>query len=240
MKVSVVLPTYNEADNVTAIIGDVLANIPDGWDREVIVVDDNSPDRTLEVAEEAFGGDPNVVLIRRETDRGLAKSLRAGLERASGDRVIAMGADFTHDPRDIPKMLTVSSVYDIVVGSRFCAGGNMHSTLHYIASLYYNRMIRVILRTQVQDNLGGYFVMSRAKLNELPFEKIFYGYGDFFFRLLHYAQRKNFTIVEVPAFYDARRAGRSKSNFTKLLVSYSGAVIRLAIQRVRDKRRGER
>ena len=235
MKVSVVLPTYNEADNIVALIRDVRAHIPDDWDREVIVVDDNSPDGTLEVARAEFGEDPEVVLILRETDRGLAKSVRAGLERADGDRVVAMGADFTHDPGDIPKMLLVSSAYDIVVGSRFCAGGNMHSTIHYIASLYYNRMIRVFLRTQVQDNLGGYFVMSREKLHQLPFDKIFYGYGDFFFRLLYYAQKRNFTIVEVPAFYNARRAGSSKSNFGKLLVSYSLAVMRLVFQRARDK-----
>jgi dolichol-phosphate mannosyltransferase len=235
MKVSVVLPTYNEAENIVALVKDVHTHIPSEWEREIIVVDDNSPDGTLETAREAFKENTDVVLILRTEDRGLAKSLRAGLERATGDRVIAMGADFTHDPSDIPKMLQVSGAYDIVVGSRFCAGGNMHSTTHYIASLYYNRMIRVFLRTQVQDNLGGYFVMSRAKLNELPFDRIFYGYGDFFFRLLYHAQKRGFTIVEVPAFYNARRAGRSKSNFGKLLLSYTIAVLRLVLERLRAR-----
>lgn len=236
LKVSVVLPTYNEAENIVSLIEDVGTHIPKDWDREIIVVDDNSPDGTLETARAAYGDHPDVVLLLRTEDRGLAKSLRAGLERATGDRVVAMGADFTHDPRDIPKMLMVSGAYDIVVGSRFCAGGNMHSTIHYIASLYYNRMIRVFLRTQVQDNLGGYFVMSRDKLNELPFDKIFYGYGDFFFRLLYHAQKRGFTIVEVPAFYNARRAGNSKSNFGKLLLSYSLAVARLVVERLRARR----
>ena len=240
MKVSVVLPTYNESENIVAIVKDVIAHIPEGWDREVIVVDDSSPDGTLSVAREEFGDDSDVVLISRDTDRGLAKSLREGLERATGDRVVAMGADFTHDPRDIPKMLMVSDAYDIVIGSRFCAGGRMHSTVHYVASLYYNRMIRIFLRTQVQDNLGGYFVMSREKLAVLPFDKIFFGYGDFFFRLLYYAQKRGFTIVEVPAFYDARRAGRSKSNFGKLLLSYSLAVAKLSLRRLRDRKNGSR
>jgi dolichol-phosphate mannosyltransferase len=236
MKVSVVLPTYNEAENIVALVKDVHTHIPLEWEREIIVVDDNSPDGTLETAREAFKENTDVVLILRTEDRGLAKSLRAGLERATGDRVIAMGADFTHGPSDIPKMLQVSGAYDIVVGSRFCAGGNMHSTVHYIASLYYNRMIRVFLRTQVQDNLGGYFVMSREKLNQLPFDRIFYGYGDFFFRLLYHAQKRGFTIVEVPAFYNARRAGRSKSNFGKLLLSYTIAVLRLVLERLRARR----
>jgi dolichol-phosphate mannosyltransferase len=240
VKASVVLPTYNEAENIVALVKDVHAHIPQEWEREIIVVDDNSPDGTLETAREAFKENSDVVLILRTEDRGLAKSLRAGLERATGDRVIAMGADFTHDPSDIPKMLQVSGAYDIVVGSRFCAGGNMHSTIHYIASLYYNRVIRVLLRTQVQDNLGGYFVMSREKLNQLPFDRIFYGYGDFFFRLLYHAQKRGFTIVEVPAYYNARRAGRSKSNFGKLLLSYTVAVLKLVIERLRARAFGGR
>jgi dolichol-phosphate mannosyltransferase len=97
-------------------------------------------------------------------------------------------------------------------------------------------MIRVLLRTQVQDNLGGYFAMRVEQLRKLPFDKIFFGYGDFFFRLLHYAQKQSMTIVEVPTIYEARRQGTSKSNFAKLLISYTIAVLKLTLQRLRDRR----
>lgn len=236
MKVSVVLPTYNEAENIVDIVLTINKYVPDGWERQIIVVDDNSPDGTYAKVTEEFGDEPVVLPILRQTDRGLAKSIRAGIEASDGDIVIAMGADFTHDPREIPKMLAVVGAYDIVIGSRFCAGGNMHSTTHYVASLYYNRMIRVLLRTQVQDNLGGYFAMRSEQLSRLPFDKIFFGYGDFFFRLLHYAQKQKMTIVEVPTIYEARRDGASKSNFSKLLISYTVAVMKLTWQRLKDRR----
>lgn len=236
MKVSVILPTYNEAGNIVDLVMEINKYVPDGWERQIIVVDDNSPDGTYPKVLNEFADEPVVVPILRETDRGLAKSIRAGIEVADGDIVIAMGADFTHDPQEIPKMLSVVEAYDIVVGSRFCAGGNMHSTTHYLASLYFNRMIRVLLRTQVQDNLGGYFAMRSDQLHRLPFDKIFFGYGDFFFRLLHYAQKERMTIVEVPTTYKARRAGTSKSNFARLLFSYTIAVLKLSQQRLRDRR----
>lgn len=236
MKVSVVLPTYNEAENIVDLVREVARVVPEGWQHEVVVVDDNSPDGTHRIVADEFADDPGVVAVLRETDRGLARSIRAGIERADGDVIIAMGADFTHDPREIPKMLNVIESYDIVIGSRFCAGGRMHSTIHYIASLYYNRMIRVLLRTQVQDNLGGYFAMRSEQLRRLPFDRIFFGYGDFFFRLLYYAQKVGMTIVEVPTTYEARREGTSKSNFGKLLFSYSAAVARLTWQRFLDRK----
>jgi dolichol-phosphate mannosyltransferase len=140
-----------------------------------------------------------------------------------------MDTDLTHDPAEIPRLLHVVHVYDIASGSRFCAGGNMQDTPHYLASLLYNWYIRVIIRTQIQDNLGGYFAIRRSRILELPFDRIFFGYGEYFIRLLYYAQRRGFTVVEIPAHYRARTAGRSKSNFFKMLFSYSKAAIALRI-----------
>jgi dolichol-phosphate mannosyltransferase len=227
MKVSIILPTYNEAGNIIDLIDQIICNIPPDWQYEIIVVDDNSPDHTYQIVQDAFRNNQSVVPILRTTDRGFAKSIRAGIERAQGDRVLVMDTDFTHDPVEIPKMLHVSLVYDIVSGSRFSPGGNMQDVNHYIASLVYNWCMRLLLRTQVQDNLGGYFVVSKSKLAILPFDLIFFGYGDYFFRLLHYAQKYGLTIVEIPAEYKARKEGVSKSNFLKMLFSYTIEVFRL-------------
>ena len=229
MKVSVVLPTYNEAGNIVRLVREIKRMVPPAWEPEILVVDDNSPDGTYQLAQDAFATDPTVRTVLRTTDRGFAKSIRHGIEVATGDSVIVMDTDFTHDPAEIPRLLHVLEVYDIVSGSRFCAGGNMQDAMHYLSSLLFNWWIRIILKTQIQDNLGGYFAVRRARLRELPFDNIFFGYGEYYIRLLHYAQKRGYTIVEIPATYRARTAGKSKSPFLKMLFWYSRAAIRLRI-----------
>ena len=238
MRVSVVLPTYNEVGNIRELVRAIQVNVPNGWEPEILVVDDSSPDGTYQAVVEEFGDDSSVVPILRTTDRGFAKSIRAGMERATGDRIIVMDTDFTHDPVEIPRLLHLSDVYDLVSGSRFCPGGSMQDAKHYVASLAYNWYLRVLLRTQVQDNLGGYFVIRREKLNRLPFDQIFFGYGEYFFRLLHFAQLSGLTIVEIPAQYRVRTAGASKSNFFKMLFTYTRAAwaLRVLIPRAAESR----
>jgi len=227
VRVSVVLPTYNERGNIVPLVTEILRRIPSGYEPEILVVDDNSPDGTYEAVVKAFEGNAAVVPILRTTDRGFAKSIRAGIERATGDQVVVMDTDFTHDPVEIPKLLHVGQVYDIVSGSRFSPGGNMQDRPHYLASLAYNWVMRIALRTQVQDNLGGFFTMRRDQILKLPLDAIFFGYGDYYFRLLFFAQRAGLTIVEIPATYRVRDKGTSKSNFLKMLFSYSRAVVAL-------------
>jgi dolichol-phosphate mannosyltransferase len=227
MKASIVAPTFNESGNIVKLIRAIMHNIPAGWDYEIIVVDDSSPDQTYELVRTTFCDVPRVVPLLRVTDRGLAKSIRAGIELASGEQILVMDTDFTHDPIAIPRLLHVGQVYDLVSGSRFCPGGNMQDLAHYIASMLFNWGLRVILRTQVQDNLGGYFTMRKARLMQLPLDRIFYGYGEYFFRLIHYAQQRGMSIVEIPAVYRARTKGMSKSNFWRLLITYTLAAIRL-------------
>src|SRR5215467_12840613 len=161
-----------------------------------------------------------VVVLMRTTDRGLAKSIRAGIERSTGERIVIMDADFTHDPVEIPRLLHVGEIYDLVSGSRFCPGGRMQDTAHYIASLIYNWTLRIILRTQVQDNLGGYFTITREALQRLPFDCIFFGYGDYFFRLIYFSQRRGLHIVEIPAEFKLRSTGHSKSSFLRMIWTY--------------------
>jgi len=159
-KVSVVLPTYNESGHIVDLVKNVIDNIPSGWEYEIFVVDDNSPDHTHDVVTNAFRDNPSVIAVLRTFDRGFAKSIRTGIERASGNQIIVMDSDFTHDPVEIPRLLQVGAVYDIVSGSRFCAGGRMMDTAHYLASMLYNWFVRIVIRTQIQDNLGGYFTIS--------------------------------------------------------------------------------
>ena len=174
--------------------------------------------------------------VRRTRDRGLAKSIRAGIEQVSGDYIVVMDTDFTHDPREIPNLLHVVQICDIASGSRFCAGGRMSDTQHYLISLAYNWMLRIVLRTQIQDNSGGFFVARRDALFSLPFDEIFFGYGDYFFRLLHFARKAHLKIIEIPAEYLTRSRGQSKSRWLSMFVRYTQAAIRLRLRIARGRR----
>ena len=223
--VSIILPTYNEANNIVPLIEEIKKNHLAGWRFNIIVVDDNSPDGTFNLVRDNYSKDKYVNSILRKEDPGLAKSIYEGILRAKDEKILVMDTDFTHDPKEIPNLLHICQIYDIVSGSRFAPGGNMSSRRHYIASWMYNILLRIIIRTQVQDNLGGFFVIDRLKLLKLPMNKIFFGYGDYYFRLLHYAQIFGLSIIEIPAFYAARTDGESKSNFFKMFFSYSKAIL---------------
>jgi dolichol-phosphate mannosyltransferase len=232
-RVSVVLPAFNEAGNIVDLIRGVATVIPEAYTYEIIVVDDNSADGTYRLVCDTFADEPRVRAILRTLDRGLAKSIRAGIEQVSGDYVVVMDTDFTHDPKEIPNLLHVVKICDIASGSRFCAGGRMSDTQHYLISLAYNWMLRIVLRTQIQDNSGGFFVARRDALFSLPFDEIFFGYGDYFFRLLHFAQKARLKIIEIPAEYLARSHGQSKSHWLSMFVGYTRAAVRLRLRMTR-------
>lgn len=233
--VSVILPTYNEAGNIVPLVKAILEILPQEYEPEIIVVDDDSPDGTCELVIREFAEDRRVVPLRRTTDPGLAKAIRAGIELSTGNKIVVMDTDFTHDPTEIPRLLHIAKLYDLVSGSRFCAGGAMQDTGHYVASLVYNWMLRVILRTQVQDNLGGYFVVDRRVVFELPFDEIFLGYGEYYLRLLYFFLGRGFRLVEIPSHYQVRTSGSSKSVFAKMLFTYVGAALKLRIKHRRTR-----
>jgi dolichol-phosphate mannosyltransferase len=230
VKVSVILPTYNEAGNIVDLVATIKKQIPTSWTREILVVDDNSSDGTLDLVREAYAGDCEVKTILRTSDRGLATSIRTGIEAATGDYLLVMDTDFTHRPEEIPSMLHVVQIADLVNGSRFCPGGGMADTKHYMASFVYNLLVRFIIRTQIQDNLGGFWVADAGLIRRLPFDEIFFGYGDYYFRLLHFVQYAGMRVIELPSQYCERTSGTSKSNFGKLLIQYSAMVLKLALR----------
>jgi dolichol-phosphate mannosyltransferase len=229
-RVCVVLPTFNEAKNIDRLIRAISDACPAQYNLEIVVVDDNSPDRTYHQVCETFAGDPRVSTLLRTSDRGLAKSIRAGIDQSTADFVVVMDTDFTHDPKEIPNLLHVLQICDIVSGSRFCAGGRMSDLQHYVVSLSYNWMLRILLRTQIQDNSGGFFAARRATLLLLPFDEIFFGYGDYFFRLVYFAQRAKMKIIEIPAEYLSRSSGETKSSWLKMFVAYTSAAVRLRMR----------
>lgn len=253
---SIILPTYNERDNIVDLIEAIRESLQEQEERyEILVLDDNSPDGTADILRESFDlgttdqstgdlstgdelgewstlTDKSIVRLHvRTQDKGLAKSIRDGLERANGDTLIVMDTDFNHSPDMIPQMVDLLRYYDLIIGSRYIMGGGMEDTWRYRASLLYNIFIRILFFTRIQDHLSGYFAIRRSRLFELEqrFDKIFYGYGDYFIRLLMLAWRNHWSMLEVPVFYVLRRHGESKTGLWHVLQEYTTAVLKLRI-----------
>ena len=232
MKVSVILPTYNEAKNIIPLIEDIEDYLGHAEiDHELVVVDDNSPDGTAQLVRDRMEHDPNIVLLVRTQERGLATAIKHGILNSTGQVVAVMDTDFNHDPKMLPQMVMFLEYYDIIIGSRFTMGGGMENNTRYYFSFLYNIFVRIILRTQVQDNLSGFFSMRREKLLRMDLDRIFQGYGEWFIRLLFLAWREGYNMLEVPVFYILRRHGQSKSRFMRMLFDYSKTVFSLRLGR---------
>jgi dolichol-phosphate mannosyltransferase len=247
--VTVVLPTYNEKLNIGDLVDALAAHLGGaGESFEVLVVDDNSPDDTAGLVRSRYGldetglaalartlgpgaGNGLVRLMVRHANKGLANSIRDGIEAAWGRTIVVMDTDFNHDPAMVPQMVDLLRYYDLIIGSRFVMRGGMEEVWRYRASLLYNYFIRFLFQTQIQDHLSGFFAVRRDRLLALTplFDQVFYGYGDYFIRLLTVAWRENWKILEVPVFYILRRHGASKTGFTRILRDYTKAVLRLRI-----------
>jgi len=231
--ISIVLPTYNEHENIVPLI-EALQDVTsqNGWRAEIIVVDDNSPDGTARAVADRFQGAPDVQLICRNDERGLATAIQRGLERASGDILIVMDTDFNHDPLDVPRLVKMTEDHDVVVGSRYVPGGGMEmSRGRFWGSYLFNVFIRLVLWLKTHDNLSGFLAVRRSVWESIADPaKIFYGYGDYCIRFLYAAQRRGLKIKEVPVVYQLRGAGESKTRLLKYTLQYTASVLRLRLR----------
>lgn len=232
MNVSVILPTYNEKENIEELIraleGCVLST---GCAAEIIVVDDNSPDGTAAIVQ-SMQAQPGVKLTCyvRTKERGLATAIRFGIERATGEYLVVMDTDFNHDPCLIPQMIQELDHYDVIIGSRYVKNGGMEDRVRNILSGVYNTFLRFFLGMPTNDNLSGFFAIRKECLQPMNKEVIFTGYGEYFMRLLYAARRKGYRLHEVPVFYKLRQHGSSKSQFGHMLHDYTLCALQLRFQ----------
>ena len=232
--ISVVLPTYNERDGISELVGEILAVTRGaGLDAEVLVVDDDSPDGTAAHVEETFRGDAAVRVLVRRGERGLAGAIHRGLLEARGETLVVMDSDGNHDPVLVPLMVRCAEDFDVVIGSRYVLGGGMlTSAFRYWASYAFNVFIRVALAQRIHDNLSGYLAFRRGLLDRLPpASTVFYGYGDYAIRLLWYVVRGGGRVLEIPTVYRFRRGGESKTRFLAYFWTYMASVFRLRLAR---------
>ncbi|HWO56959.1 MAG TPA: polyprenol monophosphomannose synthase [bacterium] len=212
MKPLVVIPTYNEKDNLPRIVPEVLAQDPS---ISVLVVDDNSPDGTGALADQLAAANPRVQVLHRPGKQGLGKAyldgFRWALER-DYDRIIEMDADFSHNPAYLPALLSASAEADVVLGSRYSSGVNVINwpmsrlLLSYFANVY----ARVITGMKVRDLTGGFKCFRRQVLETIDLAAVHSNGYAFQIEMSFRAHRRGFSIREIPIVFVDREHGHSK------------------------------
>ena len=216
-----ILPTYNEAENIEAILaaaGEVLAAAaPDGF--RVLVVDDGSPDGTGRIADRLAGEYAWVEVLHRTEKNGIGPAYLAGFRHAldhGADYVMEMDSDFSHDPADLARLLAaVRDGADLALGSRYVPGGGVTDwgLLRRFVSEGGSTYARWILRLRVRDLTGGFKCFRREVLEEIHFDGVrSQGYA-FQVELTYRAARAGFRIVEVPIVFKDREQGQSKMSW---------------------------
>lgn len=212
-RVWVVLPTYNEADNVAAVVA-ALAALDLGL--RVLVVDDDSPDGTAEIAERLARGGAPVEVLRRAGERGLGSAYLAGFRRAllaGADAVLTMDCDFSHDPREVPALAAALGSAHVVVGSRYAAGGRIENWgLHRrLLSAAANRFARALFHMPALDCTSGFRLYRREVLEAVPWARVRSTGYAFLVETLYWASRApGVEVREVPIRFVDRVRGEGK------------------------------
>lgn len=205
--VSVVLPSYNEKDNIREAIERISRALGEQL-LEIIVVDDNSPDRTWEIVQNL--NNPKVKLICRMKEKGLASALDDGIKAAKGESIVWMDCDLGLPPEDVPKLVKQLDNYDIVIGSRYVKGGkDSRSKPRAWASTLLNIYASLILSLKVRDYTSGFVAVKREVFNKIQFTRR--GFGEYFIDFVYQAIKNNYRIIEVGYIYKDRKSGISRS-----------------------------
>jgi len=211
-RVIVVIPTYNEAENLPLIVPQVLEQ---GGDLEVLVVDDNSPDGTGKIANELAESTGRVHVLHRSSKEGLGAAYRAGLSRAldlGAEIVIQMDADFSHPPEVIQTMLDEIETHDVVLGSRYLNGITVVNwpIERILISYFGNTYAKAITRLPISDTTGGFRCMRRAALQQIGLDRVRSDGYAFQIEMNYRFNRNGARVKEIPFFFLDRTRGDSK------------------------------
>lgn len=236
MKALLIIPTYNEIENIARMIPAALRQSPD---LHILVMDDNSPDGTALAVKEIMASEPRLHLIERPRKLGLGSAYVSGFKyslKEGYDYVLEMDADFSHDPNDIPRLLEAAKSKDLVIGSRYCQGVNIVNwpfkrlLISYFASKY----VRVITGMPVKDPTGGFKCFNRRVLEAIDLDKILSDGYAFQIEMNFRAWAKGFRLYELPIVFTDRVNGVSKMS-RHIVWEAAGMVWRLHFLRLAGK-----
>jgi dolichol-phosphate mannosyltransferase len=231
MRPAVVIPTYNESDNLAALISGLYSHTSD---LTVVVVDDKSPDGTGEIAEAIATENPRVHPIHRPRKLGLGTAHIAGIKWAMSqdlDPILTMDADFSHSPRYVPDLLRALSTFDTVIGSRYVkGGGTLHCSVpRKVLSRSANKLARLVLGLKANDCTAGFRAYRRVVLDSIDLEEIVSDGYSFLIEMLYQCQKRGWRIGEVPIIFEDRRHGKSKVSRQEIFKALN-TVIRLRLE----------
>jgi dolichol-phosphate mannosyltransferase len=211
-RVAVLIPTYNERENLPGIVARVRASVPDA---DVVVLDDNSPDGTGQVADDIAASDPQVRVVHRASKEGLGKAYLAGFALVLDegyDAVVEMDADGSHLPEQLPSLLAALGEADVVIGARWVRGGEVRNwpARRKVLSVGANLYTKVLLGMPVNDATAGYRVYRTTALRTMGLHGVESQGYCFQIDLTLRAVRAGLTVVEVPITFVEREIGVSK------------------------------
>ena len=234
----VVIPTYNEADNINPLIEQLLA-LP--VNLGVIVVDDNSPDGTGRLVDDWAEKYPQRVYpIHRPGKLGLGTAHIAGIRKALYDlnasQIVTMDADFSHNPSYIPAMIEKGQQKHVVIGSRYVPGGGERfcTWKRVMLSKGANLVTRWLLGFQARDTTAGFRLYRREVLESMPLDRVFSNGYSFLVEMLFMVERRGWQVGEVPIIYEDRRFGTTKISRHEILKAQY-TVLRLFLRRLRGR-----
>ena len=198
MSYSIILPAYREAKNLDIII-DQIQNFMKGEIFEIIVVDDFSDDGTEQILKKKQKKYRNLFYhLRKLPDKSLAKSILKGISLSKKNNIIVMDSDFNHKPKDLKLLINdyEKKNLDFIIGSRFEYFKFKKLKFRFILSYFFCIFLSILLGIKSSDSLSGFFILKKKIIKKNFKEKIFYGYGDFFFRLIYYIEKKKIQLQQ--------------------------------------------
>jgi len=220
-RVVVMIPTYNEKDNIREVVEQVLA-LRLHYEIQVLVVDDNSPDKTAEVVQRLAKKDERVRLLLRKKRRGRGAAGIDGFRRAlslGADYIVEMDGDLSHQPCFIPQLLDACQIYDLVLGSRFVHGGKdaNRSLLRRFITLFVRNYLRSTLHLAVRDPSSGYRCFRRDVLEAVDLDDLISVGPSVVLEIMYKTHLLGFSIGEIPITFIDREKGKTKLSFLTLL-----------------------
>jgi len=226
VKVTIVSPTYNEADNLPRLSHD-MGTVLSGIDYELLIADDDSPDRTWAVAQELATQNPRIRVLRRTTDRGLSAAVIEGFLSSSSDYVGVIDADLQHDPAILPQMIAaLDAGAGIAVGSRYVEGGGTGTwnAARRFQSWVATKLAQIFLGVELTDPMSGYFILRRGDFNRIHKQLNSSGFKILLEIIARLAPSR---LEEVPYTFRTRVAGQSKLS-SRVVLQYLGQLWRLS------------
>lgn len=214
MKTRIIIPTYNERENIIPLITELLRLMP--YEIRIIVIDDNSPDGTADLVRDHMVKEPRVSLLTRPGKLGMGSAYQAAfrkvLDHGGDDCIVTTDADFSHNPKYVPELVKECQSHDLVVGSRYVKGGGIRDweLWRRVLSWGGNFYVRLVTGSPIHDCTAGFSCMRADFLRKVPFEKITVSGYAWWFALRQMFYRRGARIKEIPIIFTDRKLGQSK------------------------------